>query len=392
MRGVLRRGRRTAVSVRHRLHRDVRYPLLRHARLRDDLVLFDSWEGKQYSDNPRALSEELGRRRPDLRRVWVLRDPTLDVPTDVAVVRRWSRQYYDRLAQARWVIANDVMDRRFVKRRGSTYLQTWHGTPVKRVGFDIGTLHSRDTTYLDRVARDVESWDFLVSPNRHSTEVFRRAFRYEGRIIEAGYPRNDLLLAADRDVIARRVRCSLGIDPDRRVVLWLPTWRDHLHAPSGYQFPVALDPAAFSAALGDDHVLLVRGHHHAAANVPGLAGTAVRDVTSFADLRELFLIADVLVTDYSSAMFDFAVTGRPMLFFAWDLETYRDDVRGFTFDLESQAPGPVLRSTAQVLAALREIDAVSRAYADRYAAWQRRFCALEDGHASARVLDAVFGG
>lgn len=354
-------------------------------------MLFDSWQGKQYSDNPRALSEELGRRRPDLRRIWVLRDPALQVPDDIGVVRRWSRQYYDTLAQARWVITNEVMDRRFVKRRGSTYVQTWHGTPLKRVGFDIETLRSRDKTYLDQVARDVESWDFLVSPNRHSTEVFRRAFRYEGPIIEAGYPRNDLLLAADRDAVARRVRRSLGIDTDRRVVLWLPTWRDHLHAQIGYQFPVALDLDAFSAALGDDHVLLVRGHHHTAANVAGLERPAVRDVTWFADVRELLLVADVLVTDYSSAMFDFAVTGRPILFFAWDLETYRDDVRGFTFDLESQAPGPVLRSTAEVLASLQELDAVSSAYAERYAAWQRRFCALEDGHASARVLDAVFG-
>jgi len=388
---VLRRSRRTATRARHRLHRDVRYPLLRRAPLRDDLVLFDSWQGKQYSDNPRALSEELGRRRPDLRRIWVLRDPALQVPDDIGVVRRWSRQYYDTLAQARWVITNEVMDRRFVKRRGSTYVQTWHGTPLKRVGFDIETLRSRDKTYLDQVARDVESWDFLVSPNRHSTEVFRRAFRYEGPIIEAGYPRNDLLLAADRDAVARRVRRSLGIDTDRRVVLWLPTWRDHLHAQIGYQFPVTLDPDAFSAALGDDHVLLVRGHHHTAANVAGLERPAVRDVTWFADVRELLLVADVLVTDYSSVMFDFAVTGRPILFFAWDLETYRDDVRGFTFDLESQAPGPVLRSTAEVLASLQELDAVSSAYAERYAAWQRRFCALEDGHASARVLDAVFG-
>ncbi len=389
-RARLRRARRVAGQVRHRAHRDAMYPLLRHVPLHDDLVVFQSWQGKQYSDNPRALSEELSRRRPDLRCVWVLRSRPVDVPDGVEVVRQWSRQYYETLARARWLVTNDLLDRRFVKRRGSTLVQTWHGTPLKRLGFDIATLRSRDTTYLDLLARQVQGWDFLVSPNPHSTEVFRRAFRYDGTVLETGYPRNDLLLSADREAVAGRLRSTLGIGPDRRVVLWLPTWRDHLHAPDSYQFPLALDVDAFARALGEDHVLLVRGHHHTAPNVPDLCRAGVRDVTGFPDVRELLLLADVLLTDYSSAMFDFAVTGRPLLFFAWDLEAYRDEVRGFTFDLELQAPGPVLRSTGDVIAALRDLDAVSRAYAGRYADWRTRFCALEDGHASGRVLDAVF--
>ena len=114
------------------------------------------------------------------------------------------------------------------------------------------------------------------------------------------------------------------------------------------------------------------------------------NVSRYPDIRELYLAADALLTDYSSAMFDFAVTGKPMLFFTYDLAEYRDHVRGFYFDFEREAPGPLLATTAEVCAALDELDDVRHRYADAYAAFAQRFCALEDGRAAERVVDAVF--
>jgi CDP-glycerol glycerophosphotransferase len=111
------------------------------------------------------------------------------------------------------------------------------------------------------------------------------------------------------------------------------------------------------------------------------------DVSDYPDIADLYLAADVLVTDYSSAMFDFAVTGKPMLFFAYDLERYRDEVRGFYFDLEAQAPGPVLRTSDEVVAALRA--GAHDAYADAYASFVRTYCPYDDGFASVRVIQRI---
>jgi CDP-glycerol glycerophosphotransferase len=117
----------------------------------------------------------------------------------------------------------------------------------------------------------------------------------------------------------------------------------------------------------------------------------VRNVTSYPDIQDLYLVADAVVTDYSSVMFDYANTGRPMVFFTWDLESYRDELRGFYFDLEADAPGPLVRTTGEVADALQDLDRLTEQYAQRYAAFRERFCSLEDGHASRRVVQAVWG-
>jgi CDP-glycerol glycerophosphotransferase len=117
----------------------------------------------------------------------------------------------------------------------------------------------------------------------------------------------------------------------------------------------------------------------------------VRDVSRAQDVTPLLLAADILVTDYSSVMFDFAITGRPLLFFTYDLEFYRDQLRGFYFDFEAEAPGPLCRTSDELIAALGDVRGVERSHADRYAAFREKYCYLDDGHASSRVVDRVFG-
>jgi CDP-glycerol glycerophosphotransferase (TagB/SpsB family) len=119
-------------------------------------------------------------------------------------------------------------------------------------------------------------------------------------------------------------------------------------------------------------------------------GSPVRDVCSHPDIRDLYLAADAMVTDYSSTMFDFAITGRPMLFFTYDLAYFRDELRGFYFDLEDVAPGPLLSTSTELIDALADLDGVRERHATRYAEFRRTFCHLEDGHATERVLDLLF--
>jgi CDP-glycerol glycerophosphotransferase len=354
-------------------------------------VLFESFAGRQYSDSPRAVHEELVARGTDLAQLWTVRDDQVAVPPTARAVRYGGAEWYEALATSRYVVTNSHLPDWFERAPGQTVAQLWHGTPLKRIGFDAPDVRHADRQYLSRLARETPHWTFLVSPNTFSTPVLRRAFRYEGEVLEAGYPRNDVLLRA-REPVSAAVRRRLGLPAGRRVVLYAPTWRDdQFHGAGRYRFVSRLDVEQVRRALGDDHVLLVRRHPNQVDEIPQAGDGFVWDVSTYPDMADLLALADVLVTDYSSAMFDFAITGRPMLFFTYDLEHYRDNLRGFYVDFEDVAPGPLLATSAEVVAAVRDVEDVAAGYAARYERFRARFCDLDDGKATERVVDRLFG-
>jgi CDP-glycerol glycerophosphotransferase len=361
-----------------------------------DSIFFVSWKGKQCGDNPRGIADELRRRGDDREHFWAVNDWSVPVPPGSTPVLYGTQEYYDALARSRYLIANDDMQPPYWKRDGQVYLQTWHGTPLKRIGFDISRPQFiSGTAYFDYLAADVAKWDLLISPNPFSTPIMRSAFRYGGEICEYGYPRNDAAFRDSNGALAARVRQRLGLPAGKKVVLYAPTWRDNQMYASGqrYRFDLRLDLERAANALGDDHVLLLRGHHQSADDVPaGVHPDFVVNVTGYPDIADLFLVSDVLITDYSSVMFDFAPTGKPMLFFTYDLAEYRDNLRGFYFDFEAEAPGPLLATSDDVIAAIADIDAVAARHSVAYAAFTAKFCPLDDGKASARACDRLFGG
>ncbi|NEB57912.1 CDP-glycerol:glycerophosphate glycerophosphotransferase, partial [Streptomyces griseus] len=276
-------------------------------------------------------------------------------------------------------------------------VQTWHGTPLGRFGGCLADTLYADHQYLATLPRRSAQWSVLVSPSRFATPWLRRSLGYEGEVLEAGSPANDVLFPPDREKTAEEVRRGLGIPEDHRVVLYAPTYRDHLAqppaasgdraAPGPYRWDPALDPGALARALGPGHTVLVRRHPRVTGGVP--AGPGVLDVSHHAGAARLLLIADVLVTDYAGLTFDFALTGRPMLFHTYDLEHYRDTVRGFCLDFETRAPGPLLVTTDEVAQALRDTGALAARHADAYESFRRDYCDLDDGGAAARVADRL---
>ncbi|MFC6061576.1 bifunctional glycosyltransferase/CDP-glycerol:glycerophosphate glycerophosphotransferase [Streptomyces ochraceiscleroticus] len=378
---------------RQRLLREEHYPRRRSRPLRET-VLFSSFDGRCGGDSPRALHRELARRDPGAEHLWVVRDAHTHVPKGARPVLLGSTEWHEALARSRRIVTNTHLPEWFVRRPGQRVLQTWHGTPVKRIGTDLAGTLCADLVHLWPQPRRGHQWSVLLSPNAHSTSLLGRALGYEGEIHETGLPRTDVLVAGgvsgDRDEPARRVRERLGIPADKKVVLYAPTQRDDkAYDADHYQLHLPLDVAHARAALGDDHVLLLRSHPLVADRVPGGADGFVRDVTDFPDAMELLLAADVLVTDYSSLAVDFANTGRPMLFLTPDLEHFRDTVRGFTFDFEAEAPGPLLSDTGELVDALRDLDGVARRSADAYARFRAAYCARDDGRATARAADLL---
>lgn len=346
-------------------------------------IVWNSFHGR-FSDSPRALWERL-RDRPGLRHVWLADQAHLSAfPAGVETVDVDSPAATAALEAADLLIANTHTEVEWEKRPGTTYLQTWHGTPLKRIHRDV--LWAPEGR-LDRLDHDVAKWDLLLSPNEVSTPRLRQAFRYTGEVLESGYPRNDLLSQPESRDVGAQLRRDLDIPDGATVVLYTPTWRDdEVFADTGPELPLMLDIDRFTEALGGDHVLLVRSHNMATGRSRVPAHPAVRDVSYYPDVRDLYCLSDVLVTDYSSTMFDFAITGRPIVYYAYDLDRFRDSIRGFYFDFVPDAPGPILRTTEEVVEVLADLGAYEKAYAERYATFRETYTSLEDGHAADRVL------
>ncbi|MFE3457468.1 CDP-glycerol glycerophosphotransferase family protein [Nocardiopsis aegyptia] len=359
-----------------------------------DGVLFDTYTGRQYSDSPQSVYAELrGRERwADYPMSWLVADGQVRPPADLSPVRHRGREYYEALARSRYLVTNSRQPVWFDRRPDQVVVQTWHGSMLKRIGFDIENIRGKSRDYFDMLAWETRQWDYLVSPSPWATPILRSAFRFEGEILETGYPRNDIFFSPDREAVAERTRRRLGLPEGKKVVLYAPTWRDDKYYTRGkHKLDLHLDLRRMYEKLGDDHVLLVRRHPRVVDSVPIVGKDFVHDVSLYPEIMELFLVTDVLITDYSSMMFDFANTGRPMLFFTYDLESYRDNLRGFYFDFEETAPGPLLTRSDDVIGALQDIDRVAEEHRGTYRAFVDQFCPLDDGHAAERVVDRVFG-
>lgn len=343
-----------------------------------DSVYFESFYGRQATCNPFAIDRAIAAEHPEVERFWGVVDRSVWTPEGATPVVEGTRAWWRARSQSRFVVANDWLRQRFVHQPGQVVLQTWHGSMLKRIGLDRPSA-SRSTRQA--LLRERDKWDLLLSQNRHSTDIFASAYDWTADIVEEGYPRNDLMTHGDRGAIRHR----LGIADDKTVVLYAPTWRDNVAG-----LVTFLDLDQLSADLGPDFVILLRGHSRTINASERVVVPGVIDVTTYPNVTELFMASDALITDYSSVMFDFSVTGRPMIFHVPDMDDYRDSVRGVYFDLSEVAPGPVLATQDEVLEAIRTMQDDVPAYAERYRVWQDRFNALDDGESAKRVMRRLF--
>ncbi|MEY3846748.1 MAG: hypothetical protein RJA66_1015 [Actinomycetota bacterium] len=348
-------------------------------------VLFESFQGKVIGDSPYDIFLGLQKARPDLQFIWVTA-PATKAPTGSVGVAYGSPAYLRALATSKYLVNNSNFPPYFRKAAGQVYLQTWHGTPLKRLGRDIAN-NQLTKSYLDTMDREAKAWDYLISPNAFCTEIFPSCFGYEGEILQTGYPRNDKL-STTTGLERQRIRESIGVsDPSVTLVMYAPTWRDYSRTATGnWQSVFYLDE---NLELPEGFKLIYRGHSNTHEAHKDGASERFIDVTRYPNITDLYIAADVLITDYSSVMFDYTVTGKPIIFMTPDLERYRAE-RGFYFDFESEAPGPILSTQDEVVAALLSLEEISRNYQNKYRAWQLKFDAHEDGKAASRVIAKVF--
>lgn len=358
------------------------------------LVIFESFHAKQFSDSPRAIYEYMKEHHPDYRLLWSIdkNAESLFIEFGLPYIRRFTLPWFLHFPRAEYWVNNVRLPAWMPKPRGTKYIQTWHGTPLKRLGTDIEEIHMPGTTtsaYKRNFVTEARKWDLLVSPNPYSTEIFRRAFRYRGEVIESGYPRNDVL-SGSAERLAGNLKKHLGIPDDKKVMLYAPTWRDNDFYEKGkYRFEFQFNLDRWKEEFGDEWVLLSRMHYLVAESFDFSAceGT-VYDVSSYPDIRDLYLVSDLMITDYSSVFFDFAVLNRPIVFFMYDLEQYRDQLRGFYIDIEKDAPGPIAETEDELFVAIKRLKDAEIQRDPNFMAFKEKFSAWEDGHATERVVEA----
>lgn len=377
------------------------------ARRDPHLVLFVAFSGRSYAGSPRALYEHLlgDARRPHLRFVWALRDPVRAKEKFPAlcdprttIVRYGTREYFRAYLRARVWVASTIVPDYAVPAHDQLYVQTWHGTPFKRLGpgMTSDVVDARTARAVVRFRQDGTKMSLLLSSSAYATRTFASAFsldqtRREHIVVPTGNPRNDVLARAgvtdydEQAVIQRAARERAGLPQGKRVVLYAPAWRDDQQAAdSSIRFTPELDFDALQRALGPDTVIAFRVHYRVVHTFDFAAHEGfVYDVSGVDEVTDLYLAADVLVTDYSSAFFDYALLRRPIVFYMPDLERYSTELGGFYLGL-NELPGPVLLTTGEVIDALTnpQVEPGRETFLERFATF-------DDGAASLRVVERV---
>ncbi len=380
------RSRGLKVSVYHSWF--LRLPVRRGS------VVFESHMGTCYGDSPRAVHEEVRRRGLPLRCVWSYDGSREGFPAGERLVRRWSWRYLWALARAEYWVDNQGFPQHLRKPTGTTYLQTWHGSAYKRMGFDERRVRMQNAPQRERLQQAVHRFDHFLVRSEHDVRTLARAYRLPERtLLRTGYPRNDVLFAArTRDEAEGRLPRGplaerLGLDDHRQVVLYAPTFRGGPGRRKRRR--LLLDAARFAERFGDRYTLLVRAHYLEAASLPVCPPGTVVDVSDHHDTGELLALADVLITDYSSIMFDYALLDRPIVLFAPDLDTYAAE-RGSYFDLREKAPGPVTATEDELFTVLERLKAVDTGFQAARAAFAEEFGGYDRGDAARAVVDTVF--
>lgn len=368
----------------------------------DKTIIFCSFNGKSYSCSPKAIYELMlnNEKYNEFKFIWALKD--LEIHSYLAknknteIVKIGSKEYNKYLAKSKYWIFNYKIPDFLYPKKNQIFVQCWHGTPLKRLGCDLVHFDNQLNTMEGMKKRykiEASKFTYFLSPSKFASEKFISAWNLkeigkENIIIEKGYPRNDFLFKyTDEDI--RRIKKKLGIENDnRKIILYAPTYRANQHESGvGYVYKEEIDFEQFKKQFGNEYIVLFRPHYFIANafNFEKYNGF-VYDVSKIDDINELYIITDILITDYSSVFFDFANLKRQIIFYMYDLEHYKNESNGFYIDLE-ELPGKIVQTQEE----LEEVIKKSKEFKfnDKYKKFNNKYNYLDDGNASERVVREI---
>ncbi|GAD16743.1 CDP-glycerol glycerophosphotransferase family protein [Lentilactobacillus otakiensis] len=367
-----------------------------HSPYENTTIIFESFGGRQVSDSPYAIYKVFKTLYPGINMIWSIDrvQKKFCKENQIPYVIRRTNKWVRVLEKSQFWISNARFPTWVKKPNYVTYIQTWHGTPLKKLGLDIENVSMPGTTtakYHKNFVREANRWDALVSPNDYSTQIFRSAFGFNNQILKIGYPRNDELINTKPEDIDA-IKEQLGIPLDKKVVMYAPTYRDNQFAEKGkYTFELPFDLDDFRKSFGDDTVLILR-MHYLISNALDISDYSdfVYDYSNYPNISDLYLVSDLLITDYSSVFFDYAYLKRPILFYPYDYHLYKEELRGFYLNYEKDLPGKIAENSKQLLEEINHALAHPDMSAnEKFMNFYNRFCAINDGLSSLKVVNYV---
>ncbi len=320
------------------------------------LIVFNSFGGRKYDDSPKAIYIRMleDSRFNDFKFVWAFIDPSkFSIPKGV-VVKVDSLKYYIAVLRARVWITNTTMTRALSFEGINTFsLNTWHGSAIKKIGRDA----AGDSTF---VSKGRSGSDVYLAQGEYDRAIFSRAFGITPeRIKVIGLPRNDELADESAQIKKQIIQKSLSIPPGKIVILYAPTFREYVKEGADCVLRIPINWESWEMALGDKYVLLMRAHHAVVKSLDIKENSFIKDVSSYPYLNDLMIASDMLISDYSSIFFDYAILGRPMFCFAYDYDKYNEE-RGLYFDIRKELGDDDITTEEKLLSAIVGMDLTKR--------------------------------
>lgn len=366
-------------------------------------ILFEAFGGRNYTCSPKAIYEKMTTMDEfkNYKFIWAFINPNEhNVLSDkrLKIIKSKSKEYYKYCSIAKYWIVNSIMDEAIIKKKNQVYVQCWHGTPLKKLRYDIevnGAVLNTINEIRKRNDIDAKRFDYFISPSKYCTEKFTSAFNLkklgkENIIIEEGYPRNDFLFnKSDKDI--NGIKKKLGIPKNKKVIFYLPTFRDNQHKSGlGYTYKTELDFDELKNKLGKDYVILFSPHYFVANkfDFSKYKGFII-NVQGYDEINELYLVSDIIMTDYSSVFFDFANLKKPIIYYMYDIDDYQNNLRDFYISLD-ELPGPIAKTQEELEDNILNIDKIFEKYKNKYEKFNKKYNYLDDGNASYRVIKKIF--
>lgn len=367
--------------------------------IKKNTIMFESSNGRNYTGNPRYIYEEILNQNleNEFNCIWVFQDTSTKIPGNAIKVKRSRFKYlFYSLRSEFWIF--DSRHQYYLKKKKNTkYIQTWHGTALKKLGLDMDYLNMSGNTNIEKYRyefkKNTSIWDYLISQNEYSNKIFKSAFDFKGEFLEIGYPRNDILINNNDEESINKIKDKLNIPKDKKIILYAPTWRDNeYHQRGEYKFATEMNFDEMNKELSDEYFLIVKYHYLVKDD---MNWTKYKDFIIECDadwdIQELYLISDMMITDYSSVMFDYAILKRPMIFYTYDLENYKNNLRDFYFDMFEEVPGPIIKKSQNLTEYIKnfDINQYNREYREKYNKFNEKFNQFDKGTASKQVIELM---
>lgn len=370
--------------------------------IKDNVILYESRDGQSLTGSPLAFFISLCRdsRFKNIQHVWVIDGDSTNIKTiipedclaKVTFVIRNTKKYIDYLLTAKYLITNATFQSFFSKKDGQVYINTWHGTPLKYMGYDIpgNPKHSQN------VIRNLLMTDYFLSPSPYTSRLFSNSYKlkdiYPGKIVETGYPRIDFTFKTNlNDNIKFLSNFGVKLTNNKPIALYMPTWKGtSIKDPIADIEQIVAETTYLRKRIANEYQLLVKVHPYVYPYVKDRKEVNEYLIPDYLDPNQVLGWTDLLITDYSSVFFDFLVTNKPIIFYAWDKDIY-DDERGMYLD-EKDLPGPVASTMMEVVRIIKNINETISTYEDKYKEAKEKFVPYEDGGVTQRCINYIFFG